>query len=71
MNTTKEVDVIIYEDFSFKEFLATLCLEMKPNAKTEEVKRAIDNACKEVEIPVLTLPSIDCLIDNCLKNSES
>ena len=71
MNTTKEVNVIIYEYFSFKEFLATLCLEMKPNAKTEEVKRAIDNACKEVEISVLTLPSIDCLIDNCLKNSES
>ena len=71
MNTTKEVNVIIYEDFSFKEFLATLCLEIKPNAKTEEVKRAIDNACKEVEISVLTLPSIDCLIDNCLKNSES
>lgn len=71
MNTTKEVNVIIYEEFSFKEFLATLCLGMKPNAKTEEVKRAIDNACKEVEIPVLTLPSIDCLIDNCLKNSES
>lgn len=50
MNTTKEVNVIIYEDFSFKEFLATLCLEMKPNAKTEEVKRAIDNACYYMEV---------------------
>ncbi len=41
MNTTKEVDVIIYEDFFFKKFLATLCLEMKPNAKTEEIKRRL------------------------------